>query len=122
MSQRIAGIITVTTDSGQLKASGEWTYNLGGVKRTTKVGTSGPIGFTAEPKIPWIEGTVTDDSAFDFAAFCDSENVTVNLALYNGKSITLRNAAYTADGDANAMTGDLQCRFEGKSAQEVVAG
>lgn len=120
-SQRIAGIITVTANNGQLVASGEWTYGLGGTKRTTKVSANAVIGFTGEVKIPFIEGTVTDQSDFDFAAFCASENVTVQLALYNGKNITLKGANYVSDGVANAMTGDLEARFEGVSAQEVTA-
>lgn len=116
---RRAGQIYLKVDGVQHSAKGSFTYNLGGDKREAIVGADGIHGYKSTPKVPFIEGEITDDADLDLAALMDLDGVTVTLELANGKVVVLSDAWYAADGDAQTEEANIQVRFEGKRCEET---
>ena len=119
MSRR-AGTLYVRIDGAQRDAIGNWTYNLGSPKREAIVGADRVHGYREMPQVPYIEGEITDESALSLAALQNLTDATVTLELANGKLICLRDAWYAADGTVGTEQGNVQVRFEGRSAEESV--
>lgn len=117
--QRRGGIIYLKVDGTQLRAKGEFTYNLGMPKRDAIVGADGIHGYKELPQVPFIEGEITDDPSLDLAALLRTENATVTLELANEKVIVLRDAWYAGEGTGNTEEGNIGVRFEGLSGEEV---
>lgn len=120
MSNRRAGTLFVKVDGVQYDAKGEWTYNPGQPKRDSLVGPDQVHGFKELPKVPFIEGAITDASSLDVAAFQNIDNATVTLQLANGKTFVLSEAWYCADGDITTEEAEIQVRFEGKRGEEIL--
>lgn len=115
----IGGIIEFKVNGEIQNAKGSFTYNLGKLKREAVVGADRVHGYKGMPQVPFIEGEITDRSDLDLESFLDVDNGTITLSLANGKVITLKNAWYAADGNAETEEGNVQVRFEGMSAEEV---
>lgn len=116
---RIAGVLFVKIDGTQRDVIGDFTYNLGQVKREMKVGPDKVHGHSEMPQVPFIEGEIRDASDLDVAALLNIINSTITLELANGKTIVLRQAVYAGDGDIGTEEANIQIRFEGLSAEEV---
>lgn len=120
--QRRGGIIQLSVDGVVYDAKGEATYNLGDPKREAVIGSDGKVhGFTEKVQVPFIELKFTDRGGLDTRALHNLTNSTVVLSLANGKLVTLRNSWYAAPGDGKTDEGEIDARFEGKSAQEITA-
>lgn len=119
MSNRLAGIIYLKIGGKQRQAAGEFTYNLGGIKREAEVGTSGFAGFKAKPQVAFIEGEIYDSSDLNVKELLDIEDETVTLELYNGKTAVFPNAYYAADGNITTDSAKIQVRFEAKEGNEI---
>lgn len=119
MSQRRGGIIQLQVGGVLQDAKGSFTYNLGRPKRDTIIGSDGVHGFTEVPQPAFIEGEITDRGFLDLNALVLTEETTITLSLANGKVIMLRDAWYAAEGTGNTDEGNIQVRFEGKSAEEI---
>ena len=118
--QRRAGLLQLQTGGEIQDAKGEFTYNLGVPKREEIVGSDGVHGFKETPQVAYIEGAITDRSTLDVKALVSGKDVTVTLALANGKTISLRNAWFAGDGNITTGEGEIAVRWCGKSAQEIV--
>ena len=118
---RRAGVIYIKVDGNQYSAVGNFTYNLGSLKREGIVGADEVHGFMERVQVPYIEGEITDASDLDLVALQAIEEATCTLELGNGKTIVLREAWYAADGTGNTERGNIQFRMEGKSAEELGA-
>ena len=116
---RVAGKLFAKIDGILMWARGNWTYNLGQDKQTAVVGADRIHGFKAEPQVPFIEGAITDRGDLDLKALVTKSAATVTLELANGKTVSLASAWYAGEGTVNANEGEVPCRFEGLSADEV---
>lgn len=118
---RVGGILYLKIDGNQLKAKGNFTYNLGIPKRESVMGADGVHGFKETPQPAFIEGEITDHSTLDLAALLKTEEATATLELNNGKVIVLRDAFYAADGNAQTEEGNVQMRLESATgnAEEI---
>jgi hypothetical protein len=121
MSQRRGGIIQVQADGVMYDAKGDFEYGLGRPKREGIAGSDGVHGFKETPQVPFIKGKITDRGNLDVAKMHELENVTVTLALANGKTIVLSEGWYAGDGTGNTGEGELDFNFEGKRCEEVPA-
>jgi len=115
----IAGIIEVKIDGEIFRAKGNWTWNLGKVKKEMILGADGPHGFKGTPQAPRIEGEITDLYDLSVEDLVSLSEATVTLALANGKVIVLKRASYTADGDVQTEEGNIQAIFTGFDCTEV---
>ena len=116
---RRAGTIYFAVDGTRYDAKGNWTYNLGGYKNETMVGADGIHGYKQTTRVPFIEGQITDSASVELKKLQALDGVTITLELANGKTITLSNAWYAADGDVTTEESEIQVRFEGLNAEEV---
>ncbi len=119
MNRRVGGILFLKVDGELFQAKGEFTYNINPVKREAVVGADTVHGFKEEPKVPFIEGAITDSDELDLQKFLAIRDATVTIELANGKVIVLREAWYAADGDVTSSEGEIQVRFEGVRGEEV---
>lgn len=119
--RRVGGTLFLKINGEQLQAKGEFTYNINPVKREYIAGSDTIHGYKEEPKVPFIEGAITDSDELDLQALQATVDATVILELANGKTIVLSEAGYTADGDATHTEGEIQFRFEGIRGEEIAA-
>ena len=119
--QRRAGLIQLQTQGVIQDARGSFSYNLGQVKRDTIVGADTVHGYKEVPQAPFIEGSITDRGTLDLAALATGTQLTITLALANGKTIVLRNAWFAGEGTASTEEAEIPVRWEGQSANEVTS-
>ena len=116
---RRAGILFFKVDGAQYDAKGGFTYNLGAAKREAIVGSDAVHGYKETPRVPFIEGEITDRSDLDLEKLLNLDGVTVTLELANGKVVLLRDAWYAGEGNIGTEEANIQVRFEGLSGEEV---
>lgn len=119
MSNRVGGIIFVKVDGVQYKAKGNWTYNLGKLRKEGIAGADGMHGHKALPQVPFIEGVITDSSEMSLEKLLDVDEATVTLELANGKVISLSKAWFAGDGNGSTEEGEIEARFEGMECDEI---
>lgn len=119
MANARAGLLELRVNGVSQKAKGNYTYNLGALKRDGIVGADQIHGYMEKPQIPFVEGEVTDDSDFDLSAMLNVTDTTVILSLRNGKKIVFRNAWFAADGNGQTEESNITVRFEALEAEEV---
>lgn len=119
---RIAGIIQLQVGGTIQDAKGSFDYNLGKPKREAVINANGQtIGHKEIPQTPFIEGEVIDRGSLDLSALVTGDNLTVNLALANGKMVVLRGAWFAGEGTASTEEASIKVRWEGTGAEEVTA-
>lgn len=118
--RRVGGMIQVMVQGARYDAKGSFTYNLGTPMRETITGADGIHGYKEMPQVAFIEGVVTDRPGLSLRDLTEGTDINVTLQLANGKVITLRDAWFAGEGSASTEEGEINVRWEGKSAEEVV--
>lgn len=116
---RVGGIIFIKVDGGQLRAKGEFEYNIGRGKREAVVGSDGVHGYKEDPQVPFIQGAITDESTLDLKAVLETKDATITLDLANGKTVILKDGWYADEGTVKTGEGEIPVRFEGLDAEEI---
>ncbi|WP_055135560.1 phage tail tube protein [Pseudomonas corrugata] len=116
---RIGGTIALKVNGDIYFAKGNFTYNIGKPKREGVVGADVVHGYKETPQIPFVEGEITDRNELSLEDLVTLDDATLTLELANGKVITLSEAWYAGEGTGNTEEGNIACRFEGMSAEEV---
>jgi len=116
---RIGGLIALKVNGDIYFAKGNFTYNLGKPKREGVVGADVVHGYKETPQVPFIEGEITDRNELSLEDLVTLDEATITLELANGKVIALSEAWYAGEGTGNTEEGNIACRFEGMSAEEV---
>lgn len=119
MSQRRAGIISISINGVRYDVKGAATYNLGRAKRTAIVGQDSVHGFKEEPQVAYLETKFTDRGDLDLNALVTLEGASVMCELANGKVIAFRDAWYAAEGEGSTEEAEIDARFESKDAEEI---
>lgn len=120
-NRRVGGVLLFKLDGELFQAKGEFTYDIGAPKRTAVVGQDGVHGFKEEPKVPFIEGSLTDNDALVLENLFLFRDGTATLELANGKVIVIREAFYAGDGQVTTSEGEIQVRIEGIRGEEIAA-
>lgn len=118
-NRRVGGILFFKLDGELFNAKGEFSYDLGAPKRDAVVGADGVHGFKEIPKVPFIEGALTDNDELDLSKLLNFRDGTATLELANGKVIVIREAYYAGDGVVKSEEGEIPLRIEGIRAEEV---
>jgi len=116
---RVGGIINLKINGQLYKAKGAFDYDLGIAKKEGIVGMDKVHGYKEIPVVPYIEGSITDDSNISFEQLAKTTEATITLELANGKTIVLRNGWWASNSKGNTEEGEIEARFEGLSAEEV---
>lgn len=119
MTNRVGGLLSLKVNGDLYFAKGNFTYNLGIPKKEAVVGADRVHGYKETPQVPYIEGEISDRQELSLEALQKTTDATVTLELANGKVIVLRQAWYASEGVGNTEEGNVECRFEGMSAEEV---
>lgn len=116
---RIGGTIALKVNGDIYFAKGNFTYNLGKPKREGVMGADTVHGYKETPQIPFVEGEITDRNELSLEDLVTLDEATITLELANGKVIALSEAWYAGEGTGNTEEGNIACRFEGMSCEEV---
>lgn len=116
---RRAGTLQLKVNGVMHNAKGTFTYGLGTPKRETIMGPDGVHGYKEEHQAPFIEGAITDRGDLEVRKLFEIDGALVTLELANGKGFVLSDAWYAGDGTVSTDEGEIQVRFEGRSAQEA---
>lgn len=119
MAVPVTGTLFFKVGGVRYAAKGNFTYNLGSDKQEGSKGADSEASIKIVPQLAYIEGEITDRPDLDLKAFTQIRDETVTLELRNGKTISLAEAWYAADGDAQTEEGNIQCRFEAESGEEI---
>lgn len=118
--ERVGGIIQLKTNGEIQDAKGEFTYNLGIPKREAVVGQDGVHGYKEIPQVAFIDGVITDRSTLNLATLVSGKDLTITLALANGKTIALGTAWFAGDGEGSTGEGEIKVRWESKQRGKEV--
>lgn len=116
---RIGGTIALKVNGDIYFAKGNFTYNLGKPKKEGVVGADTVHGYKETPQMPFVEGEITDRNELSLEDLVTLDDATITLELANGKVIALSEAWYAGEGTGNTEEGNIACRFEGMSCEEV---
>lgn len=120
-SNRLAGVASVTIDGRPYSITGEGTYRVSGSRREALTGQDGWHGYSEMPTAGAIHWKGRDSGVVSIGALSDASNVTVVLALANGKTVIGRNMVRTGDGPLEVNTEDasFDIMFEGPDVMET---
>ena len=118
--RRIAGVAYVFVDGRQYPLRGDLTISIDTIEREGVAGQDGVHGFTETPRVPWIEGSISDLGGLSLVTLQEMCDVTVTAELANGKVYVLRNAWTSTAREFDAAEGQATVRFEGMSAEEMI--
>ena len=119
--QRRGGTIQLQVGGEVQDAKGSFTYGLGTPKREAITGSDRVHGYTEKPQVPYIEGVITDRGNLDVKGLFNGKDITITLAVANGKVISLTEAWYAGDAKVTTEEGEIEVRWEGVNAEEVPA-
>lgn len=118
MSDRVAGYMEVTLNGDKQRAAGAFSYGLGQPKRDAVIGPDRFHGFKELPQVAYIEGMIVVTDEVNLIQLANTNNASVTLTLASGKTITLGDAYYAAEGTGDTDGGTFQVRFEGSRITE----
>ena len=118
-NRRVGGVIFFKLDGELFQAKGEFSYDIGVPKREAVVGSDGVHGFKEVPKVPFIEGALTDSDSLNLSSLLNFRDGTATLELANGKVIVIREAYYAGDGVVKTDEGEITLRIEGIKGEEI---
>ena len=119
-TNRLAGIASIQVGGVTYLLQGELSYSPSTVTRETLAGQDQVHGFKEMPVAGFISGSLRDTNNLTVADFNSFTNVTVSLALANGKSVIGRNMWCVGVQEVKATEATFEVRFEGNSVTEVL--
>jgi len=119
MGNRVAGRLFFSIDGQQYSVKAGVTYNLGRPKRESMSDASHKHFYKETAQVPHISGDLIDNGSVDVAKFLELDGVTITAELANGKTVVLRNAWQSSEGDVGTEESSLSFKFEGESAEEI---
>jgi len=120
-NRRVGGILFLKIDGELFQAKGEFTYDIGAPQRSAVVGADAVHGFKEEPKVPFIEGAITDNDQLDLESLLLLRDSTATLEIANEKVIVIREAYYAGPGTVTTSEGEIALRLEGIRGEEIPA-
>lgn len=116
---RITSRIKVLVDGDELLNKTGWTFNPGGINRTTVNGDQKTHGYTEEIMNAQVTGDISHTEAQDLVALGDIENATIVIETNSGQSYVIRGAWLTEPGALNTSEGGVTLTFEGPKAERM---
>lgn len=118
-TNKLAGVAYIYVDGKSYMLSGDLTYSVSKVTRTTIIGQDRVHGYSEQPVSGKISGTFRDVGGLSVASFNAMTNVTVTCELANGKTVIGRNM-WTVDAqEVKAADATFQVKWEGVSVEEA---
>lgn len=112
-TRRISGSAYATVDGLSLPVAGNPKYRAASVTRETVPGMDGIHGYSEKPQAGMIGFQCRDVLGVGIATFQDMTNVTVELRLNNGKTVTGTGMWLVSAVEVNSADGTFDLAFEG---------
>lgn len=119
--RRLAGVTSVTIDGTAYDLVGDVTWSPSTRKRTTLTGMDRVHGYSEAVVAGFIAMKLRDNGARAALTFQDMVNVTVVLALANGKQVSGSQMWNTEAVEIEGAEATFAVRFEGQTVVEVLA-
>jgi hypothetical protein len=120
MGQRVAGIAFFKVDGALLPLRGNFTVSPSAVERAGIAGQDYVHGFSELPRVPYIEGDLTDVQGMSVENLEAMTDVTVTAELANNSVYVLKEAWCRSAFEINAREGQFRVRFEGTTCEELL--
>lgn len=117
--RRIGGTASVTVDGRTYLLSGDLTYGVSTVRRTTLTGQDGVHGFQELPIAGFIAGTFRDVRDLRVEDFNEMTDVSVVVSLNNGKTIAGAGMWTVEAQEVNTLEGTFAVRWEGNRVETI---
>jgi Phage tail tube protein len=117
---RVAGVAYIRVDGAQYALRGNLTVSIDGSEREGIPGQDGVHGYIERPRVPFIEGDLSDIGGLSLEALRRMSNVTVQAELANGKKYLLRNAWTAPAIEMATAEGQATVRWEGMRGEELM--
>jgi hypothetical protein len=112
MGKIIAGTASFRINGQPINLKGDLTYSTTQESAEGYKGVDGHAGIMVTPKLPFVEGTFSDQSDISTQDFEGLEGVDVQVDLRNGKKIVFPNCFQTGEVEVNGIEGSFSLRFE----------
>lgn len=119
--KKVAGVCYLKVDGRQYELRGNLKVSPSDIEREGVAGMDGVHGYIERPRVPFVEGDVTDGGGLSVLGLERLSGVTVTVELANGKTYVLRDAWTSGAREIDAAQGQMTVRFEGKSCEELTA-
>jgi hypothetical protein len=120
MADKIGGVAYLKVDGNQYALRGNLVVSPDPFEREGKAGQDGVHGFTETPRVPYIEGDITDMGGLSLEKLRAIIDNTVTAELANGKVYVARNAWTAGARELNTSEGTTKVKFEAKKIDEVM--
>lgn len=110
---RIAGTCFIKANSTQLEVSGGVECPINKTVRETKMGATGPAGYSEMAQQPYVKVTAFVKPDFDIDLVANSVDLTVTAELANGKVYVLSSAYLVGEAAAKNDDGTVDLEFNG---------
>ena len=118
---RVAGVAYIRVDGEQFSLRGNLVVSIDSAEREGIPGQDGIHGYIERPRVPFIEGDLSDIGGLSIEQLRRMSNVTVQAELANGKKYVLRNAWTSTALELNTADGQTTCRWEGMRGEELMS-
>lgn len=119
MARRIGGIMFLTVNGERLQAKGNFQCNEGVAQKNMLAGNDGVHGYTETPKVPFIEGAITDSEDLNTTDLYELNDATAQVELANGKTFVLEDSVFAGEGTNTSEEGEIAFRMEGTRGRYI---
>ena len=120
MGQRVAGIAYFKIDGEMFPLKGNFTVSPSTYERAGIAGQDYVHGYSELPRVPYIEGDLTDIVSMSLDRLEAMTNVTVTAELANDSVYVLKEAWCRSAMELNTREGQFRVRFEGTTCEEIL--
>lgn len=117
---RIGGILNLKFNGASQYCKGDFTLNMGAVKRVPVMGSDGlNHGDTETAQAGKLSGKITHRMDVDVVALVNMTGATVIYTAPNGLSYLLHNARYTGDGNISSTEGEIDLELSADAIEPL---
>lgn len=115
----VGGNYELKVDGVIYNTIGSLTIETGGQNREPKMSRGKVVGYKVTDANPGkISGTIVDTNELDIVELQQTKNATVTVKKPNGKTVVLRNAAFSVVSSENMEEGEVSFEFQGDAIEE----
>ena len=115
----VGGSCELKVDGVIYNTIGSITIETGGQNREPKMSRGKVVGYKVTDANPGkISGTIVDTNELDIVELQQKKGSTVTVKKPNGKTVVLRNAAFSIVSSGNMEEGEVSFEFQGDAIEE----
>jgi len=115
----VGGSCELKVDGVIYNTIGSLTIETGGRSSEPKMSRGKVVGYKVTDANPGkISGTIVDTNELDIVELQQKKNATVTVKKPNGKTVVLRNAAFSIVSSENMEEGEVSFEFQGNPIEE----